>query len=35
VNSTNVIKQNSEPEKCYPAKSIIGSPLSMFITKTV
>ena len=27
-NSSNVIAQNSEPEKCYPAKGIIGSPLS-------
>jgi hypothetical protein len=26
--SSNVIAQNSEPEKCYPANRIIGSLLS-------
>ena len=25
VNSSNVIKWNSEPEKCYPTKRTIGS----------
>ena len=28
VNSSNVIKWNSEPEKCYPTKRTIGSLLS-------
>ena len=35
VHSSDVIKWNSEPEKCYPAKSTIGSLLSALITKTV
>ena len=35
THSSNVITQNSEPEKCYPAKSTIGSLLSLLITKTV
>ena len=34
THSSNVIAQNSEPEKCYPTKSTIGSLLSMLITKT-
>ena len=28
VHSSNVIKQNSEPEKCYPTNSTVGSLLS-------
>ena len=28
VNSSNVIAQNSEPEKCYPTNSTVGSLLS-------
>jgi len=28
MNSSNVIKWNSEPEKCYPTKRTIGSLLS-------
>ena len=35
VHSSNVIKQNSEPEKCYPTNRTIGSLLSMLITKTL
>ncbi len=35
VHSSDVIKWNSEPEKCYPAKSTIGSLLSLIITKMV
>ena len=35
VHSSNVIKWNSEPEKCYPAKGTIGSLLSMLITKAI
>ncbi len=34
VHSSNVIAQNSEPEKCYPTKRTIGSLLSLLITKT-
>ena len=33
--SSNVIKWNSEPEKCYPTNSTIGSLLSTIITKTL
>ena len=33
--SSNVIKQNSEPEKCYPTNRTIGSLLSMLITNMV
>ena len=35
VHSSNVIAQNSEPEKCYPANSTIGSLLSLLITKAI
>ena len=35
VHSSNVIAQNSEPEKCYPTKGSIGSYLSILITKAV
>ena len=35
VHSSNVIKWNSEPEKCYPTNITIGSPLSMLITITL
>ena len=35
VHSSNVVAQNSEPEKCYPTNSTIGSLLSMLITKTI
>ena len=34
VHSSNVIAQNSEPEKCYPTNRTIGSLLSLLITKT-
>ena len=35
VHSSNVIAQNSEPEKCYPAKGSIGSLISLLITKAI
>ena len=35
VHSSNVIKWNSEPEKCYPAKGSIVSLLSLLITKAI
>ena len=35
VHSSNVIAQNSEPEKCCPTNSTIGSLLSILNTKTV
>ena len=35
THSSNVINLNSEPEKCCPTKSTIGSLLSVLITKTV
>ena len=35
THSSNVIAQNSEPEKCYPTNRTIGSLLSMLITKTL
>jgi hypothetical protein len=35
VYSSNVIAQNSEPEKCYPTNSTIGSSLSLLITKAI
>ena len=35
THSSNVIKWNSEPEKCYPTNRTIGSLLSMIITKTL
>ena len=35
VHSSDVIKWNSEPEKCYPAKGTIGSLLSLLITKAI
>ena len=33
VNSSNVIKWNSEPEKCYPTKRTIGSSLSLLFAR--
>ena len=33
VNSSNVIKWNSEPEKCYPTKRTIGSLLSLLFAR--
>ena len=33
--SSNVIAQNSEPEKCYPTNRTIGSLLSLLITKAI
>ena len=35
VHSSNVIKWNSEPEKCYPTNSAIGNLPSILITKNV
>ena len=35
VHSSNVIAQNSEPEKCYPTNRTIGSLPSILNTKTV
>ena len=35
VHSSNVIAQNSEPEKCYPTNRTIGSLITMLFTKTL